>query len=54
MLPSFVDQLVRLTTAFNRILRLSGTTVQSAAFTEQGLGPERSAEPAPGSPATAH
>jgi len=36
-LPSFVDQLVRLTTAFNRILRLSGATVQSAAFTEQGL-----------------
>ena len=36
-LPSLVDQLVRLTTAFNRILRLSGATVQSAAFTEQGL-----------------
>ena len=25
-LPSFVDQLLRLTTAFNRILRLSGAT----------------------------
>ena len=37
MLPSFGDQLVRLTTAFNRILRLSGATVQPAAFTEQGL-----------------
>jgi hypothetical protein len=36
-LPSFVDLLVRPTTAFNRILRLSGATVQSAAFTEQGL-----------------
>ena len=34
---AIVDQFVRLTTAFNRILRLSGATVQSAAFTEQGL-----------------
>ena len=37
MSASFVDQLVRLTTAFNRILRLSGATVQPAAFTERGL-----------------
>jgi len=28
-----IDQLVRLTTAFNRTLQLTGATVQSAAFT---------------------
>ena len=34
---ALVDRLMRLTTAFNRILRLTGATVQSAAFTDRGL-----------------
>jgi transposase len=33
----FVDHLVRLTTAFNRILQLPGASVRSVAFTDRGI-----------------